>query len=399
MDRHERIRVAYSKLRDSLNERARRIWAAKAAAWFGRGGIAAVRRVTGLSYETVARGRDELAAGTAPPLGRVRRPGAGRKRSSLLDPTLQGDIETLIDPESRFDPEAPLRWTSKSARQLGRELRSSGHACPDTVVRGLLDELGYRRHAIRRSKEGARRPDFDAQFEHVSGRIKRQLAAGEPAIVVDTKRREPTRVARAAGREWHLERERLPANVRNFISSEGGQVARHGRTDILREWCWGNAGISSDTAAYAAATVGCWWRLVGSAAYAHATTLLVIVDADGGDGPRLRLWKLGLQALADETGLAISVCHLPPGTSRWNRIEHRIVSFTTGITDAGPRLQRAAVVSEVLKSPVGTASPVLFGTDGTVFRNGVSAKADELATVRIERDAFHGDWNYTIRLR
>ena len=397
MDRVEETPIVQSKLRGEFDERTRRLWAAREAAEHGRGGIAAMCRVTGLAYETVARGRADLASNATLPPGRVRRSGAGRKRVSSLDRTLQGDLEALIDPGARFDPESPLRWTSKSARQLATALRASGHRCSDTAVRGLLHEMGYRLQANRRSKEGAQHPDRDGQFEHVSARVKRQLAAGEPAIVVDTKRRESIHVARASGPEWHPEHERVPANVRAFMSRDIGPLALDGGADPLDEWRWRNAGISDATAAYAAATVACWYRLLGSAAFPKAKTLLVIVDEEGDHGPILRLWERGLQDLADESGLAISVCHLPPGTSRWTRLEHRMFSFNTGISDALPRLHRAAVVSEISKTPGAAAPLARYGIDRTVYRNGTSAKAAELATVRIERDGFYGDWNYTIR--
>ena len=394
----KRIRVRFSKVRHLLNERDRRIWAAKVAAALGWGGIAEVCRATGLAYETVARGRADIDSGAALPPGRVRRSGAGPKRLSRLDPTLKGDFEALIDPATGRDPESPLRWTSKTSSQLASELRSSGHRCSETAARGLLDEMGYRRRASRRLKDRKPCPDRDGQFEHVTDRVKRQLAAGEPVIVVDTKRRESIRVARTPGREWRLAREGLPANVRAFMTTEGGQISPDDGDDVLREGCWENAGISHDTAAHAAGAVDYWWCLLGRAEYPRARTLLVIVDEDGGDAQTLRLWKLGLQDLADKSGLSISVCHLPPGATRWTRLKHRLFSFASEITDGGPRLLRAAVVSQVVATPVAQL-PVRYGFDRNVYRGWISATAAALATVRLERGAFHGDWNYRIRSR
>ena len=323
------IRGKYLLLSPALNERTRRLWAATEAAAIGRGGINIVRRATGLAYETIAHGLSELASTSPWPDGRLRLPGGGRRRSGDVDPTLKRDLECLLDPVSRGDPESPLRWTSKSVRRLARELASSGHRVCPTVVRGLLHEMGYSLQGNRKTKEGAGHPDRDAQFEHINRRVREQIAAGNPAISVDTKKKELVGNFKNGGREWRPKGNPLHVKVHDFMTKEGGRVSPYGVYDIARNAGWVSVGITHDTAAFAAATIGRWWRRMGRAAYPKAKMLLVTADGGGSNGSRVRLWKLELQKLADKTGLAISVCHLPPGTSKWNKIEHRLFSFIT----------------------------------------------------------------------
>ncbi len=370
-----------------LDERARRLWAARQAEAYGRGGINAVRRATGLAYETVARGLAELRAGTSLPPGRVRRAGAGRKKRAPVDDPWKRELEALIGPSTGLDADFPLRWTSKSMRQLANELRKAGHDRCDTTVRGLLHARGYGLRSRRRSKEGAPRPDPDAQFEHVNRRVQRQRAAGGPAITIDTKRREWAQLVRRTGREWRVERERLPAHVRDFLATEGGPMAPDQGFELARRACWENAGIAPDTAAFAAATIGRWWELAGKAAYPGATTLLVVIDDDGGDGPLVRRWQGEVQTLADATGLAVTVCHLPPGTSRWNRIEPRLFRFTAGMIDDRRTLASAAIVREISPPPSTAEPPARCEIDEGREPLGTYRTDYKLQDVRIEYDA------------
>jgi hypothetical protein len=399
VDGVEAIRAKFSMLKGSLDERARRLWAATEAAAFGRGGINAVRRATGLAYETVAHGLADLVSGYSPAGGRIRRPGAGRKKSTVLDPTLKGDLDRLIEPASRGDPESRLRWTSKSVRRLARELCASGHKTCATVVRGLLHEMGYSLQANRKTREGASHPDRDAQFEHINRRVKAQIAAARPAVSVDTKKKELVGNFRNGGKEWRPQGDPLHVKVHDFMTKEGGRVSPYGVYDIGRNAGWVSVGITHDTAAFAAATIGRWWRRMGRAAYPRAKSLLVTADGGGSNGPRIRLWKLELQKLADDTGLSISVCHLPPGTSKWNKIEHRLFSFITQNWRGQPLLTHATIVSLIAATTTSTGLKVRCEVDRRRYRSGIKVSDAQLARVRLERDPFHGDWNYTIRPR
>jgi hypothetical protein len=399
VDSVEAIRAKFSKLRSALDERARRLWAATEAAAFGRGGIAAARRATGLAYETVAHGLADLTSGESLPAGRVRRAGGGRKKSTLLDPMLKSELERLIEPASRGDPESPLRWTSKSVARLTRELRSRGHKTCDTVIRGLLHEMGYSLQANRKTKEGASHPDRDAQFEHINEQVRGQIAAGQPAISVDTKKKELIGDFKNGGKEWRQRGDPLHVKVHDFMTKEGGRVSPYGVYDIARNAGWVSVGITHDTAAFAVATIARWWRRMGRSTYPRARRLLVTADGGGSNGPRVRLWKLELQKLADDIGLAISVCHLPPGTSKWNKIEHRLFSFITQNWRGQPLLTHAAIVSLIASTTTTTGLRVRCEVDRRRYRSGIEVTDQQLARVRLEPDPFHGDWNYTIRPR
>jgi hypothetical protein len=390
------LRRKYARMGSSLNERTRRLWAASEALEIGRGGIAAVRQATGLSYEAIAHGIADVEAGDPLDPARIRRPGAGRKRATSLDATLSRDLDRLVEPASRGDPESSLRWTSKSLRRLARELREAGHHVSHTLVGELLHEMGYSLQANRKTREGAQHPDRDAQFEHINDRVSAQLRAGEPAISVDTKKKELIGNFKNGGKEWRPRGDPLHVKVHDFMTKEGGRVSPYGVYDIARNAGWVSVGITHDTAAFAVATIARWWRRMGRRSYPRAKRLLITADGGGSNGPRIRLWKLELQKFADATGLAVSVCHLPPGTSKWNKIEHRLFSFITQNWRGQPLLTHAAIVSLIASTTTTTGLKVRCEVDRRRYRPGREVSDAELQTLQIERDTFHGDWNYTI---
>lgn len=395
----ETLRAKFELLRGALNERSRRLWAATEAAAIGRGGIAAVRRATGLSYETVARGLKDLANANDLDPARVRRRGAGRKRATDLDRTLIADLDRLVEPSSRGDPESTLRWTSKSVRRVAAELGKLGHRVSHTLVAGLLREQGYSLQSNRKTKEGGDHPDRDAQFQHINDRVSAQIAAGGPAISVDTKKKELIGDFKNAGREWRPKGDPLHVKVHDFMTPEGGRVSPYGVYDIARNVGWVSVGIASDTAAFAVATIARWWRRMGRAMYAKARKLVVTADGGGSNGPRIRLWKTELQKFADNSGLTIEVHHLPPGTSKWNKIEHRLFSFITKNWRGQPLLTHAAIVSLIASTTTSTGLKVQCEIDRRRYRAGREVSDAELAAVNLDRDAFHGEWNYCIRPR
>src|SRR3954468_11515563 len=323
------IKTRFEMLAPFLNERTRRLAAAAEAASIGRGGVSRVARATGVSRRAVAAGLAELQAQDDLADGRIRRPGGGRKRTVETDATLLADLEQLIDPVTRGDPESPLRWTCKSIRKLAEELRRMGHPTSHRMVAELLHESGYSLQGNRKTIEGKGHPDRNAQFEHINRKVRAALKAGEPVISVDAKKKELVGDFKNAGREWQPEGQPEPVRVYDFIIPGLGRDTPYGIYDMAGNRGWVNVGTDHDTAAFAVASIRRWWDSMGRASYPRAERLLIIADGGGSNGSRVRLWKVELQRLADETGLEISVCHFPPGTSKWNKIEHRLFSFVS----------------------------------------------------------------------
>ncbi len=325
----EAIGERFRALAGELNERQRRLWAAAEARSYGRGGITATARATGMHVETIRLGIRELESGERLAPGRVRRPGGGRKSLTEKDATLLEDLERLVDADSRGDPERPLRWTAKSVRKLADELRELGHEVHFTSVAKLLRGLGYSLQANVKTKEGSQHPDRDAQFEHITETVKAALAAGEPVISVDTKKKELVGDFKNQGREWRPKGSPIPVRVHDFKDKDLGKAIPYGVYDLAEDSGWVAVGIDHDTAQFAVASIAGWWEHLGRERYPHATTLTITADCGGSNGHRTRLWKTELQRLADDTSLTIRVCHFPPGTSKWNKIEHRLFSFIT----------------------------------------------------------------------
>ena len=393
------IGTKFRMLAGELDERALRLWAAAEATALGRGGTAAVARATGIAPSTIRRGRAELASGESPGAGRVRRPGAGRKRLTETDPTLLADLERLVDGESRGDPEQPLRWTAKSLRNLAGELRAQGHQISARSVAPLLRQLGYSLQANAKTREGASHPDRDAQFRQINATVKAALEAGQPAISVDTKKKELVGDFKNAGRELRPRGSPEQVRTHDFRDSELGKAAPYGVYDLADDVGWVNVGIDNDTAQFAVASIRGWWQQLGSQRYPQATTLTITADCGGSNGNRTRLWKTELQQLADQTGLVIRVCHFPPGTSKWNKIEHRLFSFISSNWRGKPLVSRQTIVSLIAATTTRTGLTVHARLDERSYPKGIKISDAELAAVNLTGDPFHPEWNYTINPR
>jgi len=393
----EILRTKYALLKPALNERARRLWAATEAMALGHGGIATVAQATGLSRPTISRGLKELKRGAAVEPQRTRRPGGGRKPNVEKNPALLADLDALVEPTTSGAPDAPLRWTSKSVRKLAAELQAMGHEVSHQLVANLLSGLNYSLQANSKTREGPAHPDRDAQFRHINERVRRFQEGGQPAISVDTKKKELVGDFKNAGREWRPEGEPEEVRVHDFVIPGQGKAIPYGVYDLARNEGWVSVGIDHDTASFAANAIQRWWDLMGKEEYPEATSLLITADGGGSNGSRVRLWKWELQQLADRTGLLVTVCHLPPGTSKWNRIEHRLFSHIAMNWRGKPLVSLAAIVSLIGSTKTGRGLRVEAEIDPGEFATGVVITDAQMASVRLERDAFHGEWNYTIR--
>jgi len=381
----------------ALDERSRRLLLGAEALAAGRGGQAAVARATGASPATVRRGLAELAApAEALERGRIRRPGGGRKRTVELDPTLRADLEALIEPGTRGDPESPLRWTTRSVRNLAAELGRQGHRVSHRIVGELLHDMGYSLQANRKTLEGTSHPDRDAQFRHISEAVQLQLSLGEPVISVDTKKKELVGPFRNGGRELRPAGDPERVLMHDFVIPELGRAAPYGVYDLAENAAWVSVGTDHDTAAFAVETIRRWWQTMGRERYPEATRLLVTADAGGSNGYRLRLWEAELGKLADETGLEIAVCHFPPGTSKWNKIEHRLFSAITMNWRGKPLISHEAIVKLIAATTTRTGLRVKSAIDTNSYPKGVSVSDADMKTLYLEADAFHGEWNYSL---
>jgi len=398
----ERIRRKFRSLRPEMDERMRRQWAATEARELGWGGVTVVAHATGLSRTTITAGLRELALPDKQrtvAAQRVRRPGAGRPRLADVDLELVAALETLIEPGTRGDPESPLRWTSKSTRRLAEELTQRRHPVAARTVASLLQQAGYSLQANRKTREGSRHPDRNAQFEYLNAQVKRHLSRGQPAISVDTKKKELVGDFKNAGREWRPKGQPQEVRVHDFEDAALGKVVPYGVYDILNNQGWVSVGIDHDTAQFATNSIRRWWSEMGSRRFPRARSLLITADGGGSNGSRSRLWKTSLQELADELGLEIVVCHFPPGTSKWNKIEHRLFSFITQNWRGQPLVSQQAIVSLIASTTTKTGLVVKAALDTTPYEKGIKVSDEELAKVRIVPHRFHGEWNYSISPR
>ena len=387
----------FDLLADVLDERVRRLVAAAEAEALGFGGVTAVARASGLSRGTVIRGMAELKVAPKPARGqRIRRKGAGRKRTIDQDATLKRDLESLVEPVTRGDPESPLRWTCKSVRQLTAELKRMKHQTSHRMVAELLHEMDYSLQANSKTLEGSSHPDRDAQFQHISDKSLEFQAAHQPVISVDTKKKELVGDFKNNGRELRPKGDPEKVRVHDFVIPELGRAAPYGVYDVTQNSGWVSVGGDHDTAAFAAQSIRRWWESMGAKAYPEARKLLITADSGGSNGARVRLWKLELQKLADETGLEISVCHLPPGTSKWNKIEHRLFSFISQNWRGKPLVSHQVIVNLIAATTTKTGLQVRAEIDAGKYPKGVKVSDKEIAAIRLERDEFHGEWNYTI---
>ncbi|MBV8242452.1 MAG: ISAzo13 family transposase [Hyphomicrobiales bacterium] len=390
------IRRRFEALAPVLDEHGRRRFAAAEAASAGYGGVIAVARATGIARSTIGRGLSELRAGEEPEAGRIRRPGGGRRPLSETDASLLDDLRALVEPQTRGDPQSPLLWTCKSLRKLARGLCDMGHKIGRTVVGELLHELGYRLQANRKTREGGQHPDRDAQFHYINGRVKEALAAGEPAISVDTKKKELVGDFKNAGREWRPKGKPEDVRVHDFVIPELGRAVPYGVYDLAANAGWVSVGVDHDTAAFAANAIRSWWKLMGRQRYPKASRLLITADGGGSNGSRVRLWKLELQKLADDLGIPITVCHLPPATSKWNKIEHRLFSFITANWRGKPLVSHRVIVELIAATTTKAGLTVRCELDQNAYPAGIKVSDAEMQVVKLTPHDFHGEWNYTV---
>ena len=387
----------YNSLAPELNERARRIWAATEAREIGRGGIALVSRATKIAYSTIVRGLHELHAGESAMPGRVRRAGGGRKSLLAKDPNLLSDLEGLVEPTASGDPESPLRWTSKSVRMLAGHLQTNGHSVSYQVVSELLANAGYSLQANRKTREGSDHPDRDEQFRYINRLVQEFQGDGQPVISVDTKKKELVGDFKNAGKQWRLKQTPDLVRVHDFLIPEKGKAIPYGVYDLTRNAGWVSVGIDHDTASFAARTILRWWRKMGQPVYPRARRLLITADAGGSNGPRVRLWKLEVQRLADRMGMPITVCHFPPGTSKWNKIEHRLFSYISTNWRGQPLISLAVIVSLIASTRTVGGLRVRAELDKRRYPAGREVPEELMSTIELQPHRFHGDWNYTIQ--
>jgi transposase len=375
------------------------LWAASEAKSLGHGGVSVVARATGVSRRAIATGLLELNDRRALASERIRRPGAGRRRLTHTDPRLLDSLDRLVEPTTRGDPRSPLRWTCKSIRNLADQLTRQGHSVSYRTVATLLHEMDYSLQSNRKNTEGADHPDRDKQFRHIARRVREEQSAGNPVISVDTKKKELVGNFKNPGREWRPKGRPEQVRVHDFVIKELGKVAPYGVYDLAANRGWVSVGIDHDTAEFAVESIRWWWKTAGRRSYPKARRLLITADGGGSNGHRVRLWKWELQKLADETGLEICVCHFPTGTSKWNKIEHRLFSFITKNWRGQPLLSHAAIVNLIAATRNADGLRVTCRLDMRQYPSGVKVSDEQMATVRITPDKFQSEWNYTIHSR
>ena len=378
-----------------LDERSRRLMAASEARSLGYGGVSKVRRACGLSRKAIAKGMHEISEGNTMP-GRIRRSGAGRKKITVRDPKLLASLEHLVEPETRGDPESPLRWICKSTRALAAQLTGKKHPVSHEKVAQLLRDQNYSLQSNRKTEEGADHPDRDAQFRHINAQVKRALATGIPVISVDTKKKELLGNYENSGKQWLPAKKPVTVNGHDFPSPDVPRAYPYGIYDLARNRGFVNVGTDHDTGAFAVASIRGWWRSEGRSLYSDARVLLITADGGGSNGSRLRLWKLELQNFSDETGLSISVCHFPPGTSKWNKVEHRLFSFISSNWRGEPLRDYETIVNLIARTTTAKGLQVTCRLDRRKYPTGRNVTDEEFKRVNLKRNTFHGDWNYII---
>jgi hypothetical protein len=415
MDQAAAVQAKFKALSPRLDEATLRLWAAAEARSLGRGGVSMVAKVAGLSRTTVYAGLAEIeAAGkakgkrskaaaqplvTAAAHKRVRAPGGGRKRLVDLDASLLADLDALVEPTSRGDPMSPLRWTCKSTTRLAAELARSGHRVSQRTVCDLLAQLNYSLQSVRKTREGGQHPDRDAQFQYIASMVTKFQRQHQPVISVDTKKKELIGDFKNAGREWRPQGKPEQVRVHDFIDDELGKVAPYGVYDLTANVGWVSVGIDHDTAEFAVQSIRHWWLEMGQPMYARAKRLLITADCGGSNGNRVRLWRLQLQRLADELGMEVQVCHFPPGTSKWNKIEHRMFCHITNNWRSRPLLSRQVVVNLIGSVTTDQGLRVKAALDENTYEPGIKVSDADLAAINLKRDEFHGEWNYRVTPR
>jgi hypothetical protein len=389
------LQQKFSAVWPLLDERSRRLMAASEALSLGYGGVSRIRRACGLSRKAIAKGIREIATGNSRP-GRIRRPGAGRKKMVERDPTVLAALERLIEPATRGDPESPLRWICKSTRTLSAQLTRQKHPISHETVARILRDQNYSLQSNRKTEEGADHPDRDAQFRHINAQVKRALATGAPVISVDTKKKELLGNYQNSGRQWLPAMQPVKVNGHDFPSPDVPRAYPYGIYDLARNSGFVNVGTDHDTGAFAVASIRGWWRSEGRALYSQARELLITADAGGSNGSRLRLWKLELQKFADETRLSIAVCHFPPGTSKWNKVEHRLFSFISSNWRGEPLRDYETIVNLISRTTTAKGLQVTCRLDRRKYPTGRKVTDEEIERVNLKPHKFHGEWNYSI---
>ncbi|MHB9102626.1 MAG: ISAzo13 family transposase [Sulfuricella sp.] len=399
MEADELITARYVALESVLDERQRRLYAAVEAKVLGHGGVKRVHEATGVARGSILAGLKELGQGIAALAGesrRVRREGAGRKKLIEQYPGVREALERLVEPVTRGDPESPLRWTCKSLMQLSRELGACGHTISHVSVGTLLKDLGYSLQGNRKTLEGASHPDQNAQFEFINEKIETALGAGQPVISVDTKKKELVGQYKNGGKEWRPQGQPEAVKVHDFVDDELGRANPYGVYDLGSNSAWVSVGTDHDTSSFAVATVRRWWFAMGKALYPDAKELMITADGGGSNGLRVRLWKLELQRLADELAIPIRVSHFPPGTSKWNKIEHRLFSYISLNWRGQPLVSHEVIVNLIAATTTRKGLKVRAQLDTNPYPKGIKVSDEEFASIRLARDDFHGEWNYTI---
>ena len=394
------IKRKFKMLSGYLQERTVRAWAAAEALGIGRGGISAVAAATGLSRTTVHAAVNELLSKPAvrpDMIARQRKPGGGRQRLTRKDPALLEELDRLIDPATRGDPESPLRWTSKSTTKLAAALTEAGHPISQRTVCDLLAEMGYSLQSVRKSREGAEHPDRDAQFQYIDQRVKEYLRASQPVISVDTKKKELVGDFKNQGREWQPKGQAEKVRVHDFADPRLGKVTPYGVYDLAANQGWVSVGVDHDTAEFAVESIRRWWRWMGRLRYPRARRMLITADGGGSNGSRVRLWKVALQRLVNEIGIPVSVCHFPPGTSKWNKIEHRMFCHISQNWRGRPLISREVIIALIGSTTTKQGLKIKAVLDERPYEAGIKVSKAELAQVKLEPADFHGEWNYTIR--
>ena len=399
----ERIRRKFQALEIVLDERSRRQWAAAEAKELGYWGVSTVARATGFARDTIQLGLRELEYRQQhpeePTSDRLRKTGGGRKQLTQTDPALVSALEALVEPLTRGDPESPLRWTCKSTRKLADELSRRGHAVGYRTVAWLLHEAGYSLQANRKTREGNQHPDRNAQFEYINAQANRFQKRRQPVISVDTKKKELVGDFKNGGQEWHPQGEPEKVRVHDFMDKELGKAIPYGVYDVTNNQGWVNVGIDHDTAYFAAASIRRWWEEMGATRFPHAEQLLITADGGGSNSSRTRLWKVALQKLADDIELKLTVSHFPPGTSKWNKVEHRLFSFITNNWRGKPLVSHQAIVSLIASTRTTQGLIVKAALDENTYETGIEVTDEQMAALKLVRAAFHGEWNYTIKPR
>jgi hypothetical protein len=390
------IQQRYALLKPTFNERTLRLFAAAEASAIGRGGIKKVSKIVGIERHTIARGIRELNSKKMQPTDRIRQAGAGRKKATIKNTALLPELEKLVEPATRGDPESPLRYTSKSTRKLADELCAEGHPASHELVARLLRQENYSLQANRKTHEGSSHPDRNAQFEFINADVKKQLQKHEPVISVDTKKKELVGNFKNSGREWRPKGHPREVKMHDFVDKKLGKVIPYGVLEIDQNHGWINLGIDHDTAEFAVESIRRWWKKIGRRKYPKAKSLTITADSGGSNSSRSRLWKFGLSRLSNQTGLTIRVRHFPPGTSKWNKIEHRLFSFISKNWIGKPLVSIAMIINLIAATKTKTGLKVDCVLDENKYPTGLKISDEEFAEINLKPDSFHGDWNYII---